>query len=108
MKLYKLTVRPILEYGAQVLTYQKYLLKSSIDIPKCLNKLTVFEEKLEHLQTQALKNLIGCPKSTSPAIGNCTPFLRGWTIKKQIGYVEATVLLETDSFEWSESYLSCF
>ena len=77
MKLYKLIVRPILEYGAQVLTYQKYFLKSSIDIPKCLNKLTVFEEKLEHLQTQALKNLIGCPKSTSPAIGNCTPFLRG-------------------------------
>ena len=68
MKLYKLMVRPILEYGAQVLTYQKYFLKSSVDIPKCLNKLTVFEEKLEHLQTQALKTLIGCPKSTSPAI----------------------------------------
>ena len=68
MKLYKLMVRPILEYGSQVLTYQKYFLKSSVDIPKCLNKLTVFEEKLEHLQTQALKTLIGCPKSTSPAI----------------------------------------
>ena len=40
MKLYKLMVRPILEYGAQVLTYQKYCLKSSIDIPKCLKKLT--------------------------------------------------------------------
>ena len=66
-------VRPILEYGAQVLTYQKYFLKTSIDIPSIdrpekLNKLTVFEEKLEHLQTQALKMLIGCPKSTSPII----------------------------------------
>ena len=58
MKLYKLMVRPILEYGSQVLTYQKYYLRSSIDTPKNLNKLTVFEEKLEHLQTQALKTLI--------------------------------------------------
>ena len=68
MKLYKLMVRPILEYGAQVLTYQKYCLQSAIDIPKSLNKLTVIENKLEHFQTQALKKLIGCPKSTPPAV----------------------------------------
>ena len=68
MKRNKLMVRPILEYGAQVLTYQKYFLKSSIEIPKCLNKLTVFENKLGHVQTQALKTLIGCSKSTSPEI----------------------------------------
>ena len=72
MKLYKLMVRPILEYGAQVLTYQKYCLQSSIDIPKSLNKLTAIENKLEHFQTQALKKLIGSPKSTPQFV-----FLRG-------------------------------
>ena len=51
-------VRPILEYGAQVLTYQKYYLKSSINTTESLNKLTVIENKLEHFQTQALKKLI--------------------------------------------------
>ena len=29
---------------------------------------TVSENKLEHFQTQALKKLIGCPKSTPPAV----------------------------------------
>ena len=56
-----------------VLTYQKYFLKSFIDIPKCLRKLTAFEEKLESLQIQALKTLIGSPKSTSPAIVRLFP-----------------------------------
>ena len=68
MRLYTLMVRPILDNGAQVLTYQKYFLKSSNKLPKCLNKLTVFEKNLEHLQIQALKKLINCPKSTPPAI----------------------------------------
>ena len=68
MKLYKLMVRLILEYGGQALTYLKYFLKSSIYIPKSMNKPTVFEEKLEPLRTQALETLIGCPKSTSPSI----------------------------------------
>ena len=61
-------VRPILEYGAQVLTYQKYCLKSSINTTESLNKLTVIENKLEHFQTRALKKLIDCPKSTPPAV----------------------------------------
>ena len=53
IKLYKLMVRPILEYGSQVLTYRKYFLKSSTDKLKDLYKHTVFGKKLEHLQTKA-------------------------------------------------------
>ena len=69
IKLYKLLVRPILEYGSQVLTYQNHYLKSlKNSVPKDLTILTAFEEKLEHFQTKALKTLIGSPKSTSPAI----------------------------------------
>ena len=44
-------VRPILEFGSQVLSYQNHYL-----------------EKLEQFQTKALKTLIGSPKSASPAI----------------------------------------
>ena len=61
-------VRPILEYGSQVLTYRKHYLKSSDHTPKDLCNLTIFEEKLEQFQTKALKTLIGSPKSSSPAI----------------------------------------
>ena len=68
IKLYKLMVRPILEYGSQVLTYQNHYLKSLNRVPKDLNILTNFEEKLEQFQTKALKTLIGAPKSTLPAI----------------------------------------
>ena len=68
IKLYKLMVRPILEYGSQVLTYRKYFLKSSTDKLKDLYKHTVFGKKLEHLQTKALKNLIRRSKSISPVI----------------------------------------
>ena len=61
-------VRPTIEYGSQVLTYQNHYLKSLNRVPKDLNILTNFEEKLEQFQTKALKTLIGSPKSTSPAI----------------------------------------
>ena len=43
-------------------------MRPSIDQSRHLHKLTIFEEKLEKLQTKALKTLIGCPKSTSPTI----------------------------------------
>ena len=61
-------VRPILEYGSQVLSYQNHYLKSLSRPPKDLSCLTIFEEKLEQFQTKALKTLIGSPKSASPAI----------------------------------------
>ena len=62
IKLYKLLVRPILEFCAQSLSYARY------SQPYILGKLTGFAKKLEHTQTQLLKTLINCPRSTSPAI----------------------------------------
>ena len=35
---------------------------------RSLDEITGFVKKLEHFQTQALKNLLGAPKSTSPSI----------------------------------------
>ena len=56
MKLYQLMVRPFLENGSQTLTYKKYFFRSFIiDIPNNLYKHTVFEKKLEHLQTKDTK-----------------------------------------------------
>ena len=62
VRLYKLVIRPRLEYCAQTLTYGRYSQSSSIAEP------VGFAKKLEHLQTQILKRLINCPRSTSPAI----------------------------------------
>ena len=62
VKLYKLQVRPLLEFSAQSLTYSNY---SALDKPDAVG---CFAKKLEHLQTQLLKILINCPRSTSPAI----------------------------------------
>ena len=39
IKLYKLMVRPILEYGSQVLTYQNHYFKSLIRVPEDLSSL---------------------------------------------------------------------
>ena len=68
IKLYKLLVRPILEYGAQVLSYENSYLNSIRSKVRTLDEITGFVKKLEHFQTQALKNLLGAPKSTSPSI----------------------------------------
>ena len=68
LKLYKLLIRPILEYGAQVLTYVFSYINSIRSEVRGLDEITGFVKKLEHFQTQALKNLLGAPKSTSPAI----------------------------------------
>ena len=62
IKLYKLLVRPILEFCAQSLSYARY------SQPYILGKTPGFANKLEHTQTQLLKTLINCPRSTSPAI----------------------------------------
>ena len=62
IKLYKLLVRPILEFCAQSLTYASY---SQPYNPQTLSR---FAKKLEHTQTQLLKSLVNSPKSASPAI----------------------------------------
>ena len=62
VKLYKLLVRPILEFCAQSLTYAPY------SEPFSQLKWGRYAEKLEHLQTQLLKTLINCPRATSPSI----------------------------------------
>ena len=62
IKLYKSLVRPILEYGAQSLAYSRYCTLSKPDRP------TSFAKDLEHFQTQTLKQLIGCPRNTPPAL----------------------------------------
>ena len=67
IKMYKVLVRPLLEYGAQVMTYRRYYLHSS-GAPVSVDKLTFFMKDLEHFQTQALKNLLHCPRNASPSI----------------------------------------
>ena len=67
LKLYKLLIRPILEYGGQVLSYA-YSYLNSIRSKVGLNQISGFVKKFEHFQTQALKDLLGAPKSTLPAV----------------------------------------
>ena len=62
IKLYKLQIRPVLEYCAQALSYDRYSNPSDLEFS------TGFSKELEHLQTQTLKALINCPRATSPAI----------------------------------------
>ena len=61
IKLYKLLVRPILEYCAQALCYAKYPLHSD-------RLHGSFVHKLEHFQTQTLKSLINAPKNSPPEL----------------------------------------
>ena len=65
--MYKILVRPILEYCAQVLSYRKYFLKS-IRKPNDLDTPNFYTKELEKFQTQALKTLINCPRNISPAV----------------------------------------
>ena len=58
IRLYKLFVRPILEYCAQTLTYTRYSQNAVLETP------TGFAKDIEHFQTQALKQLINCPRNT--------------------------------------------
>ena len=67
IRMYKILVRPLLEYGAQVLSYQRYYLKSSRP-PGNIEDLRFFKKDLEHFQTRALKNLLNCPRNTSPSV----------------------------------------
>ena len=62
VKLYKLQVRPLLEFSAQSLSFIPYSQPAHPDVVGC------FAKRLEHLQAQLLKSLINCPRATSPAI----------------------------------------
>ena len=62
VRLYKLLVRPILEFCAQSLSYALY------SQPFRSNENCYYAKKLEHFQTQTLKSLTNCPRSTSPAV----------------------------------------
>ena len=62
IKMYKLIVRPVLEYCAQTLSNGRYCRQSNLAEP------CGFAKELEQLQTEILKKLINCPRSTSPSI----------------------------------------
>ena len=62
IKLYKLLIRPLLEYGSQTLCYNRYCNSVRLDA------ISDYTKELEHLQTRILKTLISCPQSTSPSI----------------------------------------
>ena len=62
IKLYKLLIRPLLEYGSQTLSYNRYC------NPVRLDAISDYTKELEHLQTRILKTLISCPQSTSHSI----------------------------------------
>ena len=62
IKLYKLQVRPLLDFSAQSLIYVLYCQPPQPDV------VSGFALKLEHHHTQLLKSLINCPRATSPAI----------------------------------------
>ena len=66
--MYKLLVRPILEYGAQVLIYRNYFLSSKSRQSCGIIELTAHEKKLENFQTQSLKRLLNCQRYVPPAI----------------------------------------
>ena len=65
--MYKTLVRPILEYGAQVLSYKHYYFNSK---KKCrdIYTLDTHIKKLEAFQNRVLKRIFPCPKSTPPAV----------------------------------------
>ena len=68
LKLYKLLVRPILEYGAQVIdVYRNWSAPSKAKISNISkNHNRDFLKDLEHFQTKALKSLLGFPRHTPP------------------------------------------
>ena len=64
--MYKILVRPILEYGAQVLSCRNYYRKSR----RCLSvdEAPIWMKKIEALQNKILKGIIPCPRATPPAL----------------------------------------
>ena len=66
IRLYKVLVRPILEYASQVLSFKHYYFtdrkSDKIEEP------TGMIMRLERLQNKILKSLVPCPKKTPPAM----------------------------------------
>ena len=65
VKMYKILVRPMLEYADQVLSYKNYYFtkRKSGRVEEATN----FIKKLENFQNKVLKKLVPCPRSTPPA-----------------------------------------
>ena len=61
--MYKVLLRPILEYASQVLSYRHYYFNVPSK-PRTIFEPTDFLLKLEQFQNRTLKRLIPCPKST--------------------------------------------
>ena len=66
VRMYKILVRPILEYAAQVLSYSHYYMKERK--AKNIEEPTSIVRRLEKFQNRVLKKLISCPKMTPPAV----------------------------------------
>ena len=66
--MYTILVRPMLEYGAQALSFNYYNLSNKASRPKNLDKPLGMLLKLEQFQNWVLKTLIPCPKSAPPAL----------------------------------------
>ena len=66
IRMYKTIVRPILEYGAQVLSYKHYYFTERQ--LKKIEEPTEMIRKLESFQNRVLKKLIPCPKNTPPEL----------------------------------------
>ena len=62
IRLYRLVVRPTLDYCAQSLSYARY------SRPLRPDTLGSFADELERFQMQTLKALVNCPRSASPAV----------------------------------------
>ena len=65
--MYKVLVRPTLEYAAQVLSYRHYYFTSRRKVTDIYNPIDHLL-KLEEFQNRLLKVLIPCPKSTPPCL----------------------------------------
>ena len=67
IRMYKILVRPILQYAAQVLNYKHFYFTHKRQ-NKINKELAHFILKLEQFQNKTLKLLIPCPKSTPPCV----------------------------------------
>ena len=66
VRMYKILVRPILEYGAKVLSYKHYYFTDR-NVQK-IEESTDMNKKIEKFQNRVLKKLIPCPKNTPPEL----------------------------------------
>ena len=67
VRMYKILIRPLLEYGAQALSYENYYLAKEGG-RRNSNENGGFINRIEKLQNRVLKRVIPCPKSTPPEI----------------------------------------